>query len=334
MKLIVKFIALIIISFSCSPLWAAQSDNAPKQVPIVSESQLKAYALTQINWLSGGISGQSVSNNSWFSTAYSIADGDPINIAAALKKNKLTFSLDPNELVSTFAGWEVRTADGVTYTAFHGQRDFKLTKAADGSYQVPTAATNIELQFGQVPFPVKNVSNAYIAMRDSNGNQSGTFYFSDYGMVRDGYLLLTSSITGQTGDLYIQFQDGSKAIYTLTTGKQTSTVNASADGFDTTIKGVRVLADNAIEIKYAVTDDVVRVKYTAAATVVVRFDQGVALPQKVSIIEESVLKADPTAIGSQFDPSKVPVTFNATSGRVYLILFFKQAQAITVIGKG
>lgn len=332
----IKNIIALIILVSCLPVWAAQSDGAPKEVPLASVAQLKAYAVTKINWLSGGISGQSISGTTWFSVPYSPADGDPVAIAAALKRNRLTFSVDPTERISSFANWEVRMPDGATWTAFYGQRDFSLVKAADGSYTVPAEAAKLdEMEFLRVPFPVANVSNAYIVVRDAAGNQTGTHNLGDYGNVRNGYLVLFSEYTNQNGELHIQFGDNSKTIYGLPGGKIKATTSASTNGFDTAPKGVRTLADNTLDIAFRAADEVIRARYLVESTVIVRFDPTVALPTKVNVVEESVFKADPNAPGLVFDPSKVPVTWKASAGKVYLVLFTKPSPPIyTGGGKG
>ncbi|MBI5134352.1 MAG: hypothetical protein HZA81_03135 [Candidatus Taylorbacteria bacterium] len=333
MKSVVSFLAMAFIAFT--PLRAALSDSSPKSVPIKDLATLKAYAISKVNWLSGGVAGQSVSGTYWFSVAYSVADGDPVAIAAALKKNKVTFSADPTETLAAFANWEIRSPDGTAWTAFYGDRDFKLVKDQAGAYQVPPDAGKLDdMEMGTIPFPVKGISNAKIVLKDDRGNTTGVYYFGDYGRVRDGYLLLSAEHVAQNGDLYLEYSDGSLAIYSASTGMQKAVGSASTGGFDTAVRGVRTVADNSVEIKYAASDDIVRAKYTADATVAVKFDTAIPLPLKVTVVEESAFKADPYTPGISFDPAKVQVSFKASAGKLYLILFSKTAPAIYSGGKG
>jgi len=335
MKGIIAIVSLFIVS--CLPLWATLADGAPKSVPLVSRAQLKAYALSQVNWLSGGISGQTVSGDGrYFSVPYAQADGDPVAIAAAVKVNKVTFSVDPTEKISTFANWEVRTPDGSSWGAFYGQRDFNLIKDASGNFQIPSNATTIDdMELGTVPFPIKGVNNAHIKLKNSAGFEGGTYSFGERGFVRNGYIILTSEHTAQNGELFVYFNDGSQAIYVLSDGKQKTMASVTAGGFSTAVKGVRTLPDNTVDITYGLTDEVVRVKYTLDTSIKVSFGVGVVLPLKVLVVEEKLFRADPNATGNSFDPSKDQVVMRVGVGKSYLILFVKPSPVIyTDNGKG
>lgn len=319
-KLLALVTALIV---SCLPSWAALADSASKQLPLADVATLKAYALTQVNHVSGGVQASSISGNTWFSVPFN-GDGTrnlPAALAAAVKKNSVTFTVDPTDRISSYAAWDIRLSDGSTWTAFWQQQDYSLIKNADGSYSLPPSATKLDsMEFGFVPFEIKGISGAAFHIKDEKGNTVDVYDFGLMGLVKNGYIVFRAEHAGQRGELHVQFIDGSKAIYT-STGIMKATTTATMSGFDTGAAGVRSLADNASEAVVKTTDDVLWAKYSVATILTVKFE-GTPLPAKVSIYTETAFRTNPSAPATwTIDPAKTPtVSFSAAAGNTYVIV--------------
>lgn len=323
MKRIIAILFAFLVGFAQT--WAATlADNAPKTLPLADLATLMADALKKVNHGVGGVSGQSVSGTTWFSQPITTNNnGDPLAIAAFIKKQKLNYSVDPTEKLSHFVGWEIRTADGSSrHSAFWGEKDFSLVKDASGVWQVKAEDMKLtDMEFGYSLLEAKGLNNAYIVLRDKNGNVTGYYYFSDEGLAGNGYVALAAKHVGQTGDLYLGFNDGSKAIYSLTDGKVRSvTTVAPAEGLETSAKGVLVYADNSSDILVRQIDYVIRAKYTVETTVTVRFETGSKLPAAIKLVDADVFAADSNTPGVVYDPSKTAVSFKVPAGKTILLL--------------
>lgn len=333
MKSFVLIVSIILIAVSFAtaqvptvpntpsiPTPSSTTSSVPKELPLTREKQ-QAYALNLVNWISGGVGGNSITGTSYFSGPVNQADGNPNNIAKVFKTYTLDYSVDPSEKLTHFAQWEMRMADGNTIALFHGYKDFNLVKDAKGNWTVPSEALKItNLTFQMVPIPFPGIQSGYIIVRDSAGNQINYINLNENGLIRDGYLYLGNVQPNSSGEMYITTSDGTRYVYGLSDGKLRSSNKVTATGMDVSDPTVRVLPDNTVSITCKSTDNVVRCLYTLDNNCVVLFDAGTTLPYNVIVVDKATFDANPNG-GTSYDPKKGSVNFKVKAGQTMLIIF-------------
>ncbi|MDO8667807.1 MAG: hypothetical protein Q7K35_01780 [bacterium] len=314
--------------------------TGPDKVPLASPKVLQAYALTLVGTIGVQVYGNSVSGDSYRWVDYPYEDADPDRMASIASSIELKFSATTDDQLTSWVSYnsrmftltdpdenEVTTAFGL----FNGGKNFKLEYFKD-AWRVPTNAYAVELEVGQVPWVVPGMRNAYITTRDEKGNYTGYYDFrqqqGDYWLDR-GVIFLTEQLTSRRGDLTTILENGSKVVYDITSGWRKYSPTIKGSGFKPTIKGIRTVPDNTIDIVYRETDEIVRVAYTGDyhgsntfQNVFVEFPGELKrYPAKVFVIDTRLLALNPDAEWLEFNPYVEPVWFRMKVGQAVLIRF-------------
>ncbi len=297
--------------------------TSPAQVPIMSIRTLKAYALSLVSSINGGIWGNSVTiDHRSFPIAYPHKDADVDHMASVAHSGVVRFSADPTEeLQSELSYYATTTVPNWSFQIFWGYTKFHLAQVGD-NWQVPQEAYKIDMHMSDwIPFKVPGIRNAYIITEDEFGNDKDYYSFRwDNRLNLDEELLfIGSKHVSQKGKLYIEISDGSKIIYNLKDeGSRQEQVSPAVDGFQPSIVGVRSLPVNTISITLQEGDELVRVAYTTGFRVNVTFPQGLSrYPISVHVIDANQFANNPFLDWAEFNPFQ-PMTFNVAHGAILI----------------
>lgn len=316
--------------YICVPTGGGSSAPVPDYIPLVSEATLKAYALTLVNQIQGNLWSPSMSGTTYFSVAYTNHDADPNKMAQLASSQTMSVTFDQAERASAglnyYAAMNYSGYGSMWHQLFYCYTNFFFENVG-GVWKVPAAAYTNVLQMGDyIPFPMgKAISYAYMELENENGDQIGSYEFrQNEGRINAdiGLLYLGKEQTAQTGKLYVNFRDGTKAIYDLRGGNQRPTVTSTVHGLIATIDGVRSLPDNTTNVVFKVGDEIVRGKYTTVSVVSVTFPPGhTKYPIGVYVVDAAAFAADPTMAWEFWNPFQAEVRFSTQANQTVLIRF-------------
>jgi len=328
----VKRYLIAVISSVVMCAQAQMATNAPAFIP-ASTNLLRAYALTIVDTISGGVSGAS-GGKEFYSVPYPYRDGNDVRMAYVSSAQAITFQAVPTNTLNAFANYNGTVTNmyggTVGVNLFYGGTNFVLQKTSTG-YKVPDYAKHPKLNLAYlIPFPVGNASWAHLEQYDSNGNIVNWFDLSDY--LHDGLLWLGQYMTDvPSTKLFLSYNDGSQAIYDMPSGKQIPQVSVSDTGFSSSVDGVRDVQDPT-NIVYAATDEIIHAAYSKSLNTSITFAPGQSrYPLAVYIIDLPTFAANPQATWSKVDPYSGPIAFAGAANTDYFIRFeYQPASSLPV----
>ncbi|MEK9177915.1 MAG: hypothetical protein AAB777_02220, partial [Patescibacteria group bacterium] len=178
--------------------------------------------------------------------------------------------------------------------------------------------------------PVSGISSATMEYKDENGNGRWYSFDNDGRIDREhGLIFLGHEHLDKVGRLFLDYRDGTKAIYDLATGQERPTVQTQPGYFDPSVDGVRTIRVSAgIETKTFITvgpdDDVIDIITDSNSPTWVILDYIPHAPTAIYWIDTAAFVNNP--LSEWNDLSKVDVfQFDLEAGRDILLRFEREA---------
>lgn len=272
-----------------------------EEMPIASEAMLDAYAMSIVKDADVNMWANSAIASYWTNVPYTGKVADPVALSklAAGITPVITIANPQDDAVNYYVAYNGGVGN-VRTLLFYGY-DSKKPLLGKWGWGLPTFSI-VPQRSDWIPFQKKGLQNAYMVIRDENGNVVDYYYFSQDGRLdaANGILYLGSQHVNRLGELYtVSYDNGTNRteVYNLRNGRrilpETVFGNASVE-----FARLVVLPENASVIKYKAVigaPQLYYVEYTKETDTVVAFDAPEGETVKIFVIDAESLPDGPDA---------------------------------------